>query len=427
MPKLNAKMIENLKPPAKGRLEITDTEARGLKFRLTARGAATWSLMVNVGGEKRRFTLGEYPALGLSAARAAAVNLRSEALKGHDPIREKRAERARRASLMTLGAVLDLYLDAHVRPNLRTARERELQLRNALGPHLDKPAEELARRDLHAAIDAKTRTGRVEANRVRAALLHFTKWAAGREYLPTDVGAGIPKPTKEVPRDRVLSIEEVRAIYAACGELGDPFGPLLRVLVLTAQRLGDVAGMRFGELDLDTASWRIPSARTKNATAHIVHLSEPALAILRERVTIRAAVAAGEGRRLRVDDLVFPGRHGSAPSGFSKLNHRLNALVTAHRIAAGTDPDAAPLEHWTRHDLRTAFATAMAEAGESEGVVDRILNHVAKASAASAVSRVYNRAQLLEQRATALDRWAQMVTGQRGDVVALARGRRATA
>jgi integrase len=76
-------------------------------------------------------------------------------------------------------------------------------------------------------------------------------------------------------------------------------------------------------------------------------------------------------------------------------------------------------EHWTLHDLRTAFATVMAEAGESEALVDRILNHSASGSAPSAVARVYNQSSQLPQRALILDRWAGLVTQSFDDVVSL--------
>ena len=99
---------------------------------------------------------------------------------------------------------------------------------------------------------------------------------------------------------------------------------------------------------------------------------------------------------------------GKAPvSGFGKVNQRLYGL--------------AGVEDWRPHDFRTAFASALCEAGESEVIVDRILNHAASASAASAVARVYNRAANLPQRAAALDRWAKMVTGDREVVAELVR------
>ncbi|MEM6900414.1 MAG: tyrosine-type recombinase/integrase, partial [Pseudomonadota bacterium] len=126
-------------------------------------------------------------------------------------------------------------------------------------------------------------------------------------------------------------------------------------------------------------------SRTKNGRSHIVPLSMPALIEL-------------PSFQPRADtDLVFTTTGRTPVSGFSKVKSRLDEML------GDEFPD------WRFHDLRTAFATAMADAGEPEGVVDRVLNHVASASSASAVARTYNRAELLPQRAAALDAWADMI------------------
>jgi integrase len=101
-------------------------------------------------------------------------------------------------------------------------------------------------------------------------------------------------------------------------------------------------------------------------------------------------------------------------SGFAKSKNRLDAAVNEARAKQGQPP----MPEWRMHDLRRAQATALAEAGVDEGVVDRIQNHVAVGSRASAVAGVYNRAQKLPERAKALDLWADMVLGTRSIVVA---------
>ena len=108
MPTLNDLKLKRLQPPETGRLELTDDKAVGLKFRLTPNGRATWSVQVNVHGEKRRFTIGEYPVIGLADARKRAGKLRADALAGHDPIRERRADAEAAKSQQTVAQVLDL-------------------------------------------------------------------------------------------------------------------------------------------------------------------------------------------------------------------------------------------------------------------------------------------------------------------------------
>ena len=142
----------------------------------------------------------------------------------------------------------------------------------------------------------------------------------------------------------------------------------------------------------------LPGERTKIGKPHIVHLSDPALAdftALRER---------SDG------DLIFTTTGTTPISGFGNMKARLESLVG--------------IEDWRLHDLRTAFASALCDAGEPEGVVDRCLNHAATGSAPSAVARVYNRSEMLPQRARVLDRWAAMVLAEEptGNVVDMRRG-----
>jgi integrase len=387
---LNDLQLKRLQTPETGRLELTDDKAVGLKFRLTANGRATWSVQVNVHGEKRRFTIGEYPVIGLADARKRAGKLRADALAGHDPIRKRRATAEAEKSQQTVAQVLDLYAEIYL-TQLKTAGERERQLQWALANHLSKPIGGLQRADLQAAIDAKAAEGKVHAaNRIRAALGAFTRWAWERGHLAEHIGAGTKRAAKEKPRERVLSIGEVRAIWQATYSMGELWGPYLRILALTAQRRGDVAGARWSEIDLDAQRLTIPGERTKNGKPHIVHLADPVLA---EILALREAASG---------DLIFTTTGKTPISGFGNMKARLDGLVG--------------IEDWRLHDLRTAFASALCDAGEPENVVDRCLNHAATGSAPSAVARVYNRAELLPQRALVLDRWAEMVTDAGGEL-----------
>lgn len=121
---------------------------------------------------------------------------------------------------------------------------------------------------------------------------------------------------------------------------------------------------------------------------HIVYLSDP---VVRELEALNAESEPG-------CDFVFTTTGKTPVSGFSKLKTRLNCLVD--------------LSDWRLHDIRTAFASALCELGEPEGVVDRVLSHMASGSAPSAVARVYNQSEYLNQRAGALSRWADLIVAQ---------------
>ena len=385
--------LKRLKPPELGRIEISDIKRPGLRFRLSASGQAVWMYEKRIkGGQKRKHTLGAWPRpVGLSEARARALELEAEAAQGIDRValaEERRlSDETERPNALTVAEVLMVYDRLHLM-SLRTRDERKRQIQQALAKHLDHSITDLTRKHIQAAVDAKAGTGRkAYANRIRAALLAFAKWAWVRGYIAEDIGAGVAKASRETPRERVLTVPEIREIWAATFSMGELWGPILRLMMLTCQRRGEIFKLRWDEIDLDTRRITKPGSLTKNGKSHTTHLSAPAFAEL---------VALNEKRT--DTHLIFTTTGTTPVSGIGKAKARLDGY-----LPKGFRP-------WRLHDIRTGFATAMAEAGEPETIADRILNHSASGSAPSAVARVYNQAEQLPQRARALDWWAEIAT-----------------
>ncbi|MEM1074596.1 MAG: tyrosine-type recombinase/integrase, partial [Pseudomonadota bacterium] len=399
---LTDRFLKSLTPPTEGRIEIPDARRPGLRLRLYASGRATWMYEKRVkGGKNRKHTFGTWPEpISLSEARVMALEIEAEAAKGIDRVAEGKAKQLEEEAAifrqLKVRTVLDAYNDLHL-SNLKGGKERYAQLKNALKASLDRPICDMTRADIQAAVDAKAAEGRkTHANRIRSALLAFSKWAWGREYIEQDIGVGISKASKETARERAPTVLEVRRIWDATFNMGDLWGPALRLMILTAQRRGEILELLWSEVDFDRAQIIKPGSRTKNGKPHITHLSAPALSELAE---MKRKIETGEAAKNDFG-FVFTTTGHSPPSGVSKAKARLDKSL-------GGD-----FEPWHLHDLRTSFSTAMAESGIPESVADRILNHSACGSAPSAVARVYNKAEMLPQRAAALDRWANMVTGQ---------------
>lgn len=163
--------------------------------------------------------------------------------------------------------------------------------------------------------------------------------------------------------------------------------------------------MQWKQVDFDRNTFEVPIP--KNSKAHIVHLSADSKAIL---LSIKQSQADAPS------DLVFTTTGTSASSGIANAKEKLDAVIFQARSKANI----APIEKWVIHDLRRSQAIALADAGFDEAVVDRIQNHVASGSRASAVAGVYNKAQKLPERTKALDAWADMVLGRWGAVVQFA-------
>ena len=396
--KLTDKFLESVTAPEIGRTTISDIVRPGLHLRVGP-VKRSWMYEKRVhGGPKRKHSLGTWPAVSLAAARAAALRIQAEAERGIDRVADERAakldmERST-ANQKSVSEVLDRYEQLKL-SGLKTGAERARELRKALAEIMHQPIESMSRSVLQDAIDAKVEAGRlVYANRIRAYLRAFTRWAHGREYLPEDVGQRLDKAATEVARDRVLRFDEVQMIYRATFDLGPIGGPVFRLLLLTGQRRSEIAKLKWSAVDLKGQRLVLAGSDTKNSKPHICHLSEPALA---ELVDI---AEAGPG-----SELVFTTTGITPVSGVSKAKRRLDALLGDS------------VQPWRLHDFRRAMATHLASAGVPEGVVDRIQNHSASSSAPSAVARVYQQSDLLPQRADALDKWAGMVTGEQAKVV----------
>jgi integrase len=298
----------------------------------------------------------------------------------------------------TFSAVAHDYLERHHRKNSRESTfleaKRDIE-RNVLPKWRSRPIASISRRDVLDLIDGIVARGaEVQANRTLARLRALFNWAIEKDRVAASPVARMKLPTQERARDRALSDEELRWLWRACDEVGWPFGPLVKLLLLTAQRRDEVAGMEWLEIDLVKRVWTIPRHKAKNDRVHEVQLSGAAIEILRSLPRI------GDG-------LVFTTTGDTAVSGFSKSKRRLDAaMLKAKREELGSRKgDAIP--RWMLHDLRRTAATGMARLNFPPHVVDKVLNHVS--GTIHGVAAIYNRFEYVEERRAALDAWARRV------------------
>src|SRR3954447_15516377 len=160
--------------------------------------------------------------------------------------------------------------------------------------------------------------------RTFAQVRKMLSWCVERGMLEASPAAGLKPPAKEVSRDRVLDGEEVAAIWRACDAFAYPFGPLFKIMLITAQREGEVAGMRWSHLDLKAGLWTLPAASTKVNRLRDVPLSELALEVLASLPRLNS-------------ELAFSTTGSSAPSGWSRAKARLDK--------------ASKVTDWRLHDL----------------------------------------------------------------------------
>lgn len=385
------------------RIDVWDSQERGLGLRLSLGRAnsagerplrAGWVFVYRPPGEAspRRKAIGTYPEWGLQEAREQARAWRGLVSKGEDPARVQLEQKRRKAEAAgnTFAAVRDEFLRKYRTRQGARPRPRYLEeIRRSLCSDLlrdwePRPITEISRRDVLRALDAKIEAGHESAaNTMRTHLKLLFGWAAERDYLPH--GAPLPtdrirRPGREQSRERTLSDHELRAIWNAAS--ASVFGDIVRALALTGQRRTEVAGMRWAELDLAAGVWEIPRERSKNGTPHRVPLSRPLLEIIERR------------RQQSAGGLVFT-VDGGLYSGWSRSKGRLD-----QRAGAADWP-----EGWRLHDLRRTMVTRMnEELNIPPHIVEACVNHVSGHKAG--VAAVYNRADYLEQKRDAFDKWA---------------------
>ena len=380
-PNLTDVLLRKMKPPETGRTEHYDGRLPGLGVRVSAQGTKTFFVLYREGRAFRRMSLGRYPLLSLAEARKKAQEALRKAADGEDPQAGRRA--ARQAPSDRFKDVVTTFLEMHCGRYNRasTAKETERLLRNKFEPHLgDLSVGEIRKADILSILDRIEASGtQSEARHAFAALRKFFNWCVERGLIEQSPCLAIRTPSKPSSRDNVVPDDQLRDIFRAAVVQGWPYGTIVQLLALTAQRRGEVVGMRWEELDLDKGLWNMPGERTKNHRGHTVPLTPRLVAIIRSLP--------------QIDDspFVFParGKPDQPYSGYSKGKRMLDAACGHHG--------------WTLHDLRRTAATGMAGAGIAPHVVERVLNHTS--GTFGGVAGIYNRFGYLDEMRQALEAW----------------------
>lgn len=415
--KLTAAVVDQLKPTPR-RQEIPDGLCVGLYLIIQPTGKKGWQVRYRHGGTHRRMTLGSYPVLSLADARARARDTLAAASEGRDPAEEARAAKAPKPpdDRDKLSSVVALFLKRHASRNRRADDVAAMFRREIMGRWGDREIQSITKRDVLDVLDGIVDRGSpVTANRLRAHLHTLFSWARGRDIIEVNPLDGVRPPAPEKPRDRVLTDEEVRLLWGATGAMGYPFGPMIRILLLTGARLREVAQMPRSEISADGTIWTLPADRAKNGDEHIVPLAPEVRAI----IEVLPRVAKGK--------LLFTTTGETPVSGFTRAKEKLDRLMAeAANEERADDDELVVIPKFTLHDLRRTAATGMAGLRFPPHIVEAVLNH--RSGTRRGIASVYNRHDHFEEKREALTAWARrvadLVEGKSENVVAM-RGARA--
>ncbi|MBM3300697.1 MAG: site-specific integrase, partial [Deltaproteobacteria bacterium] len=347
-----------------------------------------------------------YPQLSLANARDLAREARLLARKGTDPIfvrkererEERELERARKEAEVrareeaarqkyTFDRLANDYLEKWAKKRKRSWKGDEWYIKKVLSPEFgNRPAEEVKRQEIVDFLDRIVERGTpVKANRALACISKIFNWGFKKGKVTTTPCVLIDKPGAERQRERVLSDEEIRQLWKALDAERPLMADSFRLRLLTAQRRGEVMGMRWSEIE--DGLWTIPGCRTKNKRTHCVPMSPQALRIL-DRIR-RANQEKNERAGRGEVDWVFPNPRRTGPV------YEDQKAVQRIRAASGLD--------FKAHDLRRTVATKMTKLGiTNRFIVGKILNH-----SESGVTKVYDVYDYLKEKKDALNAWGR--------------------
>jgi integrase len=383
---------------------------------------------------------GEYPALTLAEAHKRHLAAQEDLEHGLDPAdewerRENERQRldAERAESGTVADLVEQFVhrrlrgqrwdaeqrawirDAKMKTKLRKRPEAaEALLKSNLveaaidGQNVGRmSARDLTKRQLVKLLDGIVDRGApVTANRVHALLKQMLDWATAKDVIPASPMAGIERPGgDESPRERVLTVDEIKAFWSKIdtADMAKPTRLALKLLLVTAQRRGELTFAKWSNFDLERACldpdkkasvpdplWTIPVALLKTSHSrrsspepHVVPLSPLAVELLRELHAL-----TGEGA------YVLPARADK------KKDRSYSERVLSRAVRENEDHFGIP--HWTPHDLRRTAASFMTKLSVPRLHVEKVLNH-----STGDIAEVYDRHDYLAEKRAALEKWAE--------------------
>jgi integrase len=349
----------------------------GLRVSVTPRGAKSFILWRRVDPRAKSasaLTLGRVGELMLADARTKARAWLAQIAAGQDP---RATERTARDN--TFAAVMETYLTTHVKHQRKfadVAREMRKELLPRFG---HRPVATIARRDVIKMIDELKARAASQARNCFGHMRAFCNWAIAKDLLATSPCDHVQLTRligSKLPRQRVLTDAEIAAIWIATEQFGYPYGPLVRLLLLTGTRKNEAARARWCEFDLVNKTWTIPRERYKSDAEHVVPLADATLELL-------ASLP-----RWANTNLVFS-TNGRRPfTGFSSAKRALDAAMG--------DPAA-----FVIHDLRRTMRTRLSELKVPEHIAELAIGHAQRG-----LMRIYDRHRYADELRAAFAAWA---------------------
>ena len=364
--RLSDALLRNLKGKDRTYL-VWDDRQGGFGVAVTPNGTISFKVTYYVKNRLRWYTLDKYPSIGLKDARELAQKIRAKAVLGEDAMAQK--VNARQGE--TLKSVSEQYVERCSKQKNKSWRQADNLMKRYVLPKLgSRLVKDITHQDIRNLFNSLTidKQRPVVANQSLAAVSAVLKWALEWKMVEENVARGIER-NKVKAEERFLTDAELALMWLL---LDDP----LRLILVTGQRPGEVAKMRWEDIDLNEKLWTLPGdpvgdwPGTKNARTHEVPLSEQTISILNE---------------------LGPRENGPV------FNGRIPKTIPIWKALG--------LPRFRPHHLRATCATGLDRLGINRENISRVLNHTE-----GGVTAGYIRHDAIEQKRMALDAWGAHLT-----------------
>jgi integrase len=362
--KFTDKGIANLKPIVK-KFYVRDVR-EGFALRVMPSGAKTFLYIYTLNGKRKELNLGNYPEVTL----ATATEKYQEAhIKFNNDVDPKYKEPAK--ELVTFQHFSNLYLAEYSKTHHSISWHKtiKLSLENDVLPYWkDKDIKDIKRVDGIELLERVAKRAPGQAANVHKAARGVLDYALQRGHIEYNVLVGLSKPVPALrpkSRDRVLTEAEIKHVWHSLDD--SPIGRALKLILVTAQRPGEVSGMHTQEIQGNV--WTIPQERAEKGKGdHIVYLTTTAVNLTKGIVDF--------------DGLIFDVQRNSLSQFLSRNNKYLD------------------LPRWTPHDLRRTARTFMAKIGIIDEHAEAVIAHCKQG-----IKQVYNKYDYQEEKKAALIKW----------------------
>lgn len=410
--KFTDRFIFNLKPRAK---MYQVREGEGFGIRVLTSGHKVWVFTYTYDGKRRQMNLGSYPDKKLSDARtdySAAYSILHDKSNPRDPQEERdhkhdegRMAREERRLAPTVADLITEYIEKHAKPNKRSWYEDERILnKDALVVWGKRKVADIKKRDVVLLLESIIERGSPgSANNNFKIIRKMFRFAVQRDILEHSPCDGVVMPAPLNRGDRVLNEAEIKTLWNSLDtcHVSPEIRAAIRLILVTAQRPGEVIGMHTSEIDGHW--WTIPAERSKNKKAHRVYLTDMALDLIGDK--------SEEGFIFPCTDLKK--NQAMARLSISQVVSRniavpvlINGKPVFDKTGKPVTENKLGVSDFTPHDLRRTAATTMSQIGFMDEIIDAVLNHTKQG-----IIRTYNLNRYDKEKQQSLEAWERKLNG----------------